>query len=81
MKIGFIGAGSIGSLFGGYLASIHTDENPLEIVFFCRENHRDAINKNGLELLAPANNLLLTNIRAYKSAEEYIEESIKHYKQ
>ena len=60
-------------MFGGYLASIHSDENPLEIIFFCRKNHRDAINKHGLELLAVNSNLLLTNIKAYESAEEFIE--------
>ncbi len=74
LKIGFIGAGSVGSLFGGYLASIHTDEDPLEVVFFCRENLKDAINKDGLELFATNNNLLLTNIKAYGNVEEYIEE-------
>ena len=73
MKIGFIGAGSIGSLFGGYLASIHTDEDPIEVIFFCRKNHRDAINNRGLELSSEENNLLLKNVKAYESAEEFIE--------
>jgi len=73
LKIGFIGAGSIGSMFGGYLASIHTDENPLEIIFFCRKNHKDAINRNGLELITANKNVLLTNIKAYENAEEFIE--------
>jgi 2-dehydropantoate 2-reductase len=72
LKIGFIGAGSIGSLFGGYLASIHTDENPLEVIFFCKRNHKDAINKNGLELIAPNKKFLLTSIRAYENLEEFI---------
>ncbi|MBY8987645.1 MAG: 2-dehydropantoate 2-reductase [Candidatus Lokiarchaeota archaeon] len=74
LKIGFIGAGSIGSMFGGYIASIHSDENPLEIIFFCRKNHRDSINNEGLELSTANINLLLTNIKAYESAEEFIEE-------
>jgi len=73
LKIGFIGAGSIGSMFGGYLASIHTDESPLEIILFCRKNHKDAINKKGLELITANKNVLLTNIKAYESAEEFIE--------
>jgi len=73
LKIGFIGAGSIGSLFGGYLASIHSDEDPLEIIFFCRKNHGEAINKHGLELFTANGNLLLPNIKAYESAEEFIE--------
>ena len=73
MKIGFIGAGSIGSLFGGYLASIDTDENPLEIIFFCRKNHKEAINKEGLELFAANKDHLLNNIKAYETAEEFFE--------
>lgn len=73
LKIGFIGAGSIGSLFGAYLASVHSDEDPLEIIFFCRENHRDAINTRGLELSSENSNLLLANVKAYGSAEEFIE--------
>jgi len=75
LKIGFVGAGSIGSMFGGYLASIHTEEKPLEIIFFCRKDHRKAINKKGLELCAVNKNLVLTNIQAYESAEEFIEAS------
>lgn len=74
LKIGFIGAGSIGSLFGGCLASIHTDEDPLEISFFCRKSHKDAINSKGLVLSTEDRNLQLTNIKAYENAEEYIEE-------
>ena len=60
-------------MFGGYLASIHSDENPLEIIFFCRKDHRDAINKHGLELLAVNSNLVLKNIKAYENAEEFTE--------
>ena len=63
----------MGSLFGGYLASIHTDEDPLEISFFCRKNHRDTINNEGLELSTEEGDLLLTNVKAYESAEEFIE--------
>lgn len=72
MKIGFIGAGSIGSLFGGYLSSIHTDESPLEVIFFCRKDYCDAVNLNGLELIATNKKLLLTNIQAYENLEEFI---------
>jgi len=75
LKIGFIGAGSIGSMFGGYLASTDTEEKPLELIFFCRKDHREAINKKGLELRAANRNLLLTNIKAYENAEEFIEAS------
>lgn len=73
VKIGFIGPGSIGSVFGGCLASTHTDEDPLEIVFFCRKDHRNVINREGLEIIVAGKNLLLRNIKAYEDAEEFIE--------
>ncbi len=71
VKIGFIGAGSIGSLFGGYLASIHSDENPLEIIFFGRRNHVVAINKEGLRLTASDQDIFLKNIKAYESVNDF----------
>jgi len=71
VKIGFIGAGSIGSLFGGYLASIHSDENPLEIIFFGRRNHAVAINKEGLCLTASDKDIVLNNIRAYEGVNDF----------
>ncbi len=71
VKIGFIGAGSIGSLFGGYLASVHSDENPLEIIFFGRRNHALAIKKEGLRLIAGNKELYLKNVKAYESANDF----------
>ena len=62
-------------MFGGYLASINTKEKPLEIIFFCRKDHRDAINRKGLELRTSNRDLLLTNIKAYENAEEFAEAS------
>ena len=44
MKITFLGAGAIGSLFGGYLAR----EN--EVTLICRELHAEAIRKSGLAI-------------------------------
>ncbi len=71
VKIGFIGAGSIGSLFGGYLASVHSGENPLEIIFFGRRDHALAINKEGLRLTVGDKDLFLKNIKAYESANDF----------
>jgi len=71
VKIGFIGAGSIGSLFGGYLASIHSDENPLEMIFFGRRNHVIAINSEGLRLTASDKDIFLKNIKAYESVNAF----------
>ena len=65
-------------MFGGYIASIHTDENPLEVIFFCRKDHKDAINKHGLELISANKKLLIPNIRAYESVEEFIKARNNH---
>jgi 2-dehydropantoate 2-reductase len=72
VKIGFIGAGSIGSLFGGYLASIHSDENPLEISFFGRRDHVVAINKEGLRLTVSDKDIILKNIKAYEGVNDFM---------
>ncbi len=71
LRIGFIGPGSIGSLFGGCLASVHTDVNPLEIVFFCRRGHAKVINKYGIKIFNDKGNLTLTNIKAFENAEDF----------
>jgi len=73
VKIGFIGAGSIGSLFGGYLASIDSDEHPLEVIFFGRRNHAFAINKEGLRLTVGDKDSLIKNIKVYESATDFTE--------
>ncbi|MBA3044697.1 MAG: 2-dehydropantoate 2-reductase [Candidatus Thermoplasmatota archaeon] len=44
MKITVLGAGAIGSLFGGYLARHH------EVTLVCREGHAQAVKKNGLKI-------------------------------
>jgi len=82
LRIGFIGSGSIGSLFGGYLASVHTDVNPLEITFFCRRGHAKIINKHGIKIYNDKGNLTLTNIQAFENVEDFTKRSIndKKYK-
>jgi len=82
LRIGFIGSGSIGSLFGGCLASVHTDANPLEIFFFCRRGHAKIINKHGIKIYNDKGNLTLTNIKAFENAEDFTKISIndKKYK-
>ena len=71
LRIGFIGPGSIGSLFGGCLASVHTDANPLEIVFFCRKGRAKVINKHGIKIYNDKGNMTLTNIKAFENAEDF----------
>jgi 2-dehydropantoate 2-reductase len=69
LNIIFIGAGSIGSLFGGYIANLKSHEYIPEILFFCRRNHANAIKRDGLKV--EKNNSLYTvkKIRAYENLE------------
>jgi 2-dehydropantoate 2-reductase len=50
MKIGFIGAGSIGTLFGGRLALLKSDKYKVEVIIFGRKTHIDKVNRSGLSL-------------------------------
>ncbi|MCK4287531.1 MAG: hypothetical protein KAX18_15070, partial [Candidatus Lokiarchaeota archaeon] len=50
LRIGFIGAGSIGSLFGGSIANIESDLFDIEVYFFCDHDHAKTINLEGLEI-------------------------------
>jgi len=74
--IGFIGAGSIGSLFGGYFANIKSDLFELDVRFFCFGDHALAINQNGLELVKDQTVQKITSIHAYEN-EVSLEELIK----
>jgi ketopantoate reductase len=67
LRFGFIGAGSIGSLFGGFLASVKYEKYSIEIVFFCREEHCSEIMKNGLEIQTSGKTLKVRNIIAYEN--------------
>ena len=77
LRIGFIGAGSIGSLFGGYLANNKSDNYSLEVIFFNREPHVDAVNKKGLKIYRNQEIKVIKNIRAYKD-EKFFEDKIDH---
>ena len=76
IRIGIIGAGSIGTLFGGYLASIKSDKYSIEVILIGRKDHVDAVNKNGLKMYKENSLLEIKNIKAYHSFEE-IENSIQ----
>lgn len=69
IRIGFIGAGSIGSLFGWYLASIKSEIYSTEVILFCRKDHSEAINKNGLMLGKQQIELNIRDIKAYDNPE------------
>ena len=65
VRIGFIGAGAIGSLFGGYLASANLENCKQSVIFFGRANHIDAINKKGLTLQTDNGTLTINTIKAF----------------
>lgn len=71
-RIGFIGAGSIGTLFGGYLASIKSEKYSVEVILFCREKHAEAINNNGLILNMDQEIKEIRNIRAFESPDKFM---------
>lgn len=80
IKIGIIGAGSIGSLFGGYLSLLNTNIYCTEIIFFCRKSHADEINGNGLILQKGQTELKINKIKAFKNWEEFKDFIIKESK-
>ncbi|MFX0004275.1 MAG: ketopantoate reductase family protein [Candidatus Hodarchaeota archaeon] len=66
LRIGFIGAGSIGSLFGGYLANVKSEIYSIEVIFFCLKAHADEVNTNGLKLYRNQQISIIKNIKAYE---------------
>jgi len=76
LRIGFIGAGSIGSLFGGYLSSIDSDDYSLEVIFFGEKEHVDEINKKGLKLYKKQTVISIDSIKAYEN-QDMVESFIK----
>jgi 2-dehydropantoate 2-reductase len=65
----FIGAGAIGSLFGGYIANIKSDVYNPEITFICRRDHADAINNNGLRIQKKDSIYNIKKIKAFDRKE------------
>ncbi len=76
LRIGFIGAGSIGSLFGGYLANLHSDIYSIEVIFFNTEPLIDIIKRKGLKIYKNQDILLIKKIIAYEN-EEILEAVLK----
>ncbi len=70
IRIGFIGAGSVGSLFGGCLAAIQSDLYSIEVFLFCRKAHAEAINKNGLTIYEAGDVQVIKNIQCYENTED-----------
>ncbi|MFX0042329.1 MAG: ketopantoate reductase family protein [Candidatus Hodarchaeota archaeon] len=65
LKIGIIGAGSIGSLFGGYIAKLKFKSHFPEVTFFCRKAHAEVINKKGLKIIKDQSIFDIKGIKAY----------------
>ncbi len=67
LKIGIIGAGSIGSLFGGFLADIESKSYSIEVIFFCTKPHADKVNTDGLMIYTNQQRKVVKNIKAYEN--------------
>ncbi|MFW9970890.1 MAG: ketopantoate reductase family protein [Candidatus Odinarchaeota archaeon] len=67
LKIGFIGAGSIGSLFGGFLADIKSESYSIEVIFFCTKSHAKVVNTEGLSLYKDQQMRIIKSIKAYEN--------------
>lgn len=76
IRIGYIGAGSIGSLFGGYIANVRSEESEIKTFFFCTKEHAETINQSGLKIIKNQEVIESRNIRAYPDG-EIIEDKIK----
>jgi 2-dehydropantoate 2-reductase len=71
VRIGFIGAGAIGSLFGGYLALAIQNDYSTKIIFFARPDHVKAVNRKGLVIQKNSNILTIKNIKAFDNYNSY----------
>jgi 2-dehydropantoate 2-reductase len=68
IKFGFIGAGAIGSLFGGYLANIKGSE--MDISLFCSHDHAIAIKNHGLKIKTENGIITIKNLNIYDRTNE-----------
>ena len=71
ISIAFIGAGAIGSLFGGYLASLNSELYCLKVILFTKKSHYNIIKEHGLHLLKPESEILLENIEIYHDINDF----------
>ncbi|MHC1590907.1 MAG: ketopantoate reductase family protein [Candidatus Helarchaeales archaeon] len=66
MKIAVMGAGAIGSLYGGYIA--HRTDNEVHLIG--RREHIEAISKNGLQVEGLSQNEIIKSIQAHVKARD-----------
>ncbi len=76
LRIGIIGAGAIGSLFGGYLAGVKSNRYSIDVVFFCRKAHAEVINQKGLKIFIDRDVKEIRGIKAFKD-EKFFEKQIE----
>ncbi|MDR2946041.1 MAG: 2-dehydropantoate 2-reductase [Candidatus Adiutrix sp.] len=67
MNITILGAGAMGCIYGGFLAS--SGENQVTLVDIWKD-HMDAINQNGLTIMTPDGEKVIKNLRGMYSAAE-----------
>lgn len=65
----------MGSLFGGYIANFKFKTHFPEVIFFCRKDHAEATNKNGLKIIRNQSTYDIKGIKAYEN-EKKIEDKI-----
>jgi len=70
IRIGFIGAGSIGSLFGGKIASIESNTYSLEVIFFGSKENIEVVNQSGLRIQSNHEIKTIKNIKAYENEKD-----------
>ena len=73
VKIVVLGAGSIGSLFGGYLASLKLGAFDVEVYFACRRAHADAINEGCLQIEVGERIIEVDGIQAFFRSSDLLE--------
>ncbi len=71
LTFGFIGAGSIGSLFGGCLSLISSEKYRTRVVLFGREGHVEAISREGLIVVKGDERLICPEVKAFTSMEYF----------
>jgi len=74
MRFLVLGAGAIGSVFGGFLA-----KNGHSVFLLGRKSHIQAINKRGLLIDGIWGNYLVDNIKGYTCLEELVDNSEAHF--
>jgi len=72
IRLGFIGAGAIGSLFGGYIANIK--KKNIEVTLFCSHDHAVAIKRHGLKIKTEDKVIRLQNLNVFdRNMENFVE--------